>query len=190
MSIGMKRGTVYLESHQKCWEKSAESVMCDIRSALNGLDAAVEHIGSTAIRSIRAKPIVDIAVAVSDYNAVFARNVALEKAGIIFRLDERPEQLLYVKGDFENDTRTHHIHVVLQDSLEWQNYLNFRDYLNVVPTAAREYEAEKERLASLFPNNRESYVEGKCAIVAKLLKEAQAWRHRQQNEQIPRNEYS
>ena len=83
MSIGMKRGTVYLESHQKCWEKSAESVMCDIRSALNGLDAAVEHIGSTAIRSIRAKPIVDIAVAVSDYNAVFARNVALEKAGIL-----------------------------------------------------------------------------------------------------------
>ena len=181
MSIGMKRGAVYLESHQEIWEENARQVIRDIKTALGGVSVAVEHIGSTSIKAIKAKPIIDIAVAVRDYDAVIKKNEELEKAGIIFRFDERPEQLLYVKGDFVADTRTHHIHVVLHNSSEWNNYLNFRDYLNANTTAAKEYEAEKERLALLFPDNREAYVEGKVAVVSKLLAEAQRWKEERES---------
>jgi GNAT superfamily N-acetyltransferase len=83
---------------------------------------------------------------------------------------------LYVKGDFEKDTRTHHIHVVLKTSKEWKNYLNFRDYLNATPNAAREYEAVKEKLEAMYPDNREKYTAGKSEIIAKLLEEAEKWR--------------
>ena len=61
----------------------------------------IQHIGSTSINSIKAKPIINIAVAVNDYDEVIARNDKLAKYDIVFRFDERPEQLLYVKGDFE-----------------------------------------------------------------------------------------
>ena len=51
MSIGMKRGTVYLEDHQSSWEESAKTVIADIQTALTGLDADVQHIGSTVKNS-------------------------------------------------------------------------------------------------------------------------------------------
>ncbi len=178
MSIGMKRGTVYLEEHQKIWEDNAKQTICEIQDLLVGIGADVEHVGSTSIKSIKAKPIIDIAVGVEEYEEILSRNEQLQKAGIVFRFDERPQQLLYVKGDFEADTRTHHIHVVKKGSKEWKGYLNFRDYLNAKTDAAKEYESVKERLAQLYPNDREAYVEGKAEVVTKLLKEAANWRNR------------
>ncbi len=179
MSIGLKRGTVCIEEHQKTWEDSAEQTIADIQNALDGIDADVQHVGSTSIKSIKAKPIIDIAVGVPDFESVSARNDKLKKACIFpasWGFDDHPEELLYVKGDFEKDTRTHHIHVVLKTSKEWKNYLNFRDYLNATPNAAREYEAVKEKLEAMYPDNREKYTAGKSEIIAKLLEEAEKWR--------------
>lgn len=176
MSIGMKRGTVYLESHQPEWGKIAEETVRMIKSILGDAAVDVQHIGSTSIRHIKAKPIIDIAVGVGDYDAVTAKTGEFEKAEIIFRIDERPEQLLFVKGDFENDTRTHHIHVVLYGSREWNDYLDLRDYLNADKTAAEEYERVKAELAERYPDDRGAYTEGKSEIIASLLKRARAWR--------------
>lgn len=178
MSIGMKRGTVYLEEHQALWEENAKQTIAEIRKVLNIPDIDVQHIGSTSVKSIKAKPIIDIAVGAANYESVLERNSQLEEINVIFRLDERPEQLLYVKGDFEADTRTHHIHVVIKDSKEWNNYLNFRDYLNANQEAANQYEAVKERMAELYPSDRNAYLEGKSEVVAKLLRDAEKWRLR------------
>ena len=97
-------------------------------------------------------------------------------ADIIFRFDERPEQLLFVMGDFEKDTRSHHIHVVLYGSDEWNNYINFRDYLNSNIKAAREYEAVKLKLAEQYPDDRIAYTDGKKDIIDRLLAEARVWK--------------
>lgn len=175
MSIGMKRGTVYLEAHQPAWEQSAAAVIGDLQAALHGLDADIHHVGSTSIKTIKAKPIIDIAVGVSDLDAVIARNPALAAFDIIFRFDERPSHLLYVKGDFDADTRTHHIHIVRKDAQEWHNYLNFRDYLNANAQAAAAYEAVKMQLAAQYPDDRNAYTEGKNAVIARLLHEAEQW---------------
>lgn len=161
MSIGLKRGTVSLEEHQTAWEESAKAVISDIRSALDGLNADVQHIGSTAVKSVKAKPIIDIAVGVSDLNEVIARSEKLAELGIVFRFDERPDRLLYVKGDFEKDTRTHHIHIIPKGSDEWKNYLCFRDYLNENPVTAKEYEALKVKLCEKYGSDRIAYTDAK-----------------------------
>ncbi len=176
MSIGLKRGTVYLSDHQITWAKNAKEAIDELYAELHDLKPDIQHVGSTSIVSIKAKPIIDIAIAVSDFEGIIARNDMLAAYGVIFRLDERPEQLLYVKGDFEADTRTHHIHVVLKNSREWMNYLNFRDYLNANHRAAVEYEAVKEQLAARYPNDRNAYTEGKQEIITRLLLEAEKWR--------------
>ena len=157
----MKRGTVYLEPHQVEWERTAEETIQTLKRILGSVAVDIQHIGSTSIRTISAKPIIDIAVAVNDYELILSKRDVLENADIIFRFDERPEQLLFVMGDFEKDTRSHHIHVVLYGSDEWNNYINFRDYLNSNIKAAREYEAVKLKLAEQYPDDRIAYTDGK-----------------------------
>ena len=176
MSIGMKRGTVYLEPHQEEWERAAEETIQTLKNILGSVAVDIQHIGSTSIRTISAKPIIDIAVAVNDYELVLNKCDELEKAEIVCRFDERPEQLLFVMGDFEKDTRSHHIHVVLYGSDEWNNYINFRDYLNSSIEAAKEYEAVKLRLAEQYPDDRIAYTDGKQEVINKLLEEARVWK--------------
>ncbi len=69
--------------------------------------------------------------------------------------------MLFVMGDFEKDTRTHHIHAVKWDGTEWKNDINFRDYLNCHPDKTMIYYACKKKLALQFPDDRRSYTEGK-----------------------------
>lgn len=176
MSIGMKRGAVYLEEHQPGWEEIAAQTIGNLKRILKDNAVDVQHIGSTSIRSIPARPIIDIAVAVTDYEAVLSKKDILERHQIILRFDERPEQLLFVMGDFEQDTRTHHIHVVLHGSKEWNNYLNFRDYLNTHEAAAKQYAELKQTLAERYPADRAAYTESKSTLIADLLSEARLWR--------------
>ena len=175
----MKRGTVYLEPHQSEWERAAEETIQTLKSILGSVAVDIQHIGSTSIRTISAKPIIDIAVAVNDYELILSKRDELEKAEIVFRFDERPDQLLFVMGDFEKDTRSHHIHVVLYGSDEWNNYINFRDYLNSNIEAAREYETTKLRLAEQYPGDRIAYTDGKQEVIDRLLADARVWKRKQ-----------
>ena len=178
----MKRGTVYLEPHQEAWERASEETISTLKSILGSIAPDIQHIGSTSIRTISAKPIIDIAVAVNDYELILSKRDVLEKADIVFRFDERPDQLLFVMGDFEKDTRSHHVHVVLYGSDEWNNYINFRDYLNSSIEAANEYEAVKIRLAEQYPDDRIAYTDGKQEVINKLLEEARVWKRKQLSE--------
>lgn len=176
MTIGMKRGAVYLEEHRPEWEDIASQTIRDIKRILQNAAVDIQHIGSTSIRSIPAKPIIDLAVAIRDYEAVLQKAELLKREQIIFRFDERPVQLLFVKGDFVQDTRTHHIHVVLHNSKEWSDYITLRDYLNTHDAAAERYAELKIELSKKYPNDRVAYTEGKSDLIAELLAEAAAWK--------------
>ena len=179
MSLGLKRGAVRLEEHRAAWEDVARDTVRMLKEVLGDAACDVQHVGSTSIKTIRAKPIIDIAVAVDDYWAVLRKREELEEKGVVLRLDERPEQLLFVMGDFSQEVRTHHIHVVLSGSDEWKNYLNFRDYLNACPDAAETYEKVKLALAERYALDRGLYTEGKSEVISKLLREAAEWRNNQ-----------
>lgn len=174
--IGLQRGTVELLPHQMIWEETAAKTIELLKSLLKDVAVDVQHVGSTAIRNICAKPIIDIAVGVNDLDSIKPCIGLLEENGIIFRKEDVKEQLLFVIGDFEKEFRTHHIHVVEWNSVAWNNYINFRDYLNSFPECAKEYDALKRKLAADFANNRGSYTAGKQELIDKLLKQAHLWR--------------
>lgn len=176
MELGLKRGTVALEPHNDEWEKSAKETIHVLETILGSDAVAMQHVGSTAIKEIMAKPIIDIAVAVKDFGDVLRHEEALKDAGIIFRGEDVAEQLLFVMGDFKKDTRTHHIHVVKWDEQQWRNYLNFRDYLNANPLAAVQYSKLKEKLAAVYPDNRKAYTEDKRQLIDEILAQAARWR--------------
>ena len=174
--LGLKRGTVQILEHQECWHQLANDAITKIKEILGDAAIDVQHVGSTAICGIHAKPIIDIAVAVHQVDQIKSYIDVLEQAGIIFRKQDVAGQILFVMGDFANDFRTHHIHVVKWNSADWNHYINFRDYLNAFPEKAALYDALKCSLAEQFSENRGSYTSGKHQLIDQLLSEADAWR--------------
>lgn len=176
MSIGLIRGAVSLEPHKDEWEVSAKNVIDTLKNIMKEDVVDAQHIGSTAIKSICAKPIVDIAVGVRSFDRMMKHNDTLQGNGIIYRRQDHPNQHLYVCGDSENNIHTHYIHAVIYGSEEWNNYINMRDYLNAHENEAAEYARLKENLAKQYSEDRIAYTNGKQIFIEKILQKAQEWR--------------
>lgn len=174
MELGLQRGMVAVEPHNPQWEVIAEQTIELLKELLQKVAIDIQHIGSTAVLSIAAKPVIDIVVGVSSFDGILAMNPELESRGFIFRGQDIPDQYLYVCGD--TDSRTHHIHVVIYNSIYWNNYVNMRDYLNCHEEDARAYSELKERLAEEYPEDRNAYTGGKGALIDEILRKAEDWR--------------
>ena len=168
----LKRGTVKLLPYQEEWAENAKNTITLLRNILGDTAIDIQHIGSTAVPHIHAKPIIDIAVGIRKPDDIIPYRETLEKNNFVFRGEDIPGQLLLVVGDFENDIRTHHIHVVMWEKSEWNNYICFRDYLNAFPEKAMLYDECKLKLAMRFPYDRKSYTSGKNELISIFLKEA------------------
>ena len=167
--IGLKKGTVKLVPHQKEWNENAESIIKLLKQLLGDTALDIQHIGSTSVFSIHAKPIIDIAVGVTDFEKIMSYNEQLQKDGIFYRGSDVENQILYVMGDMEKDIRTHHIHVVKWNGTEWRNYIHFRDCLNANENMALQYQRVKEELESKYADNRGLYTKGKKEIIDIIL---------------------
>ena len=136
----------------------------------------IQHVGSTAIPGMIAKPIVDIQVAVDSLPLV--KEIAIEKLktfNYVYWYDNPdPERMFFVKGmpPF-GEKRTHHVHIVEYTSKHWRNKINFRDYLIAHPEVAREYEQLKIHLAKQHTHDRERYTEEKTKFIKEILQKAQ-----------------
>ena len=139
MSLGLKRGTVKLEPHNAEWETCAQNMIAKLKEILKDDIVDAQHIGSTSIKNIFAKPIIDIVIGVTDFDKIMRHNNVLNANGIVYRREDHPEQHLYVCGDMENNIHTHYIHVVIWGKEAWNNYINMRDYLNSDYKTAQEY---------------------------------------------------
>lgn len=178
--LGLKRGAVALCPHEKAWETEAQATMARLRQILGPVAVEMAHVGSTAIPTIQAKPIIDIAVAVDDFDALLAYEKQLRAAGFYYRPNAQAGvrgQLLFASGSYydgSGDLQTHFIHVVRTGSVDWQNYILFRDYLCAHPDAVGEYERLKLALAAKLPTDsgREDYVQGKQSFIRSVLRRA------------------
>ena len=173
--LGLKRGIVELCDHDKAWEQNAAQTIEKLKIIFGNIATDIQHVGSTSIGNIKAKPIIDIAVAVRDMGEVMKLVPALEQSGFMYRQHGIEEDMLFVCGDLNTDIRTHHIHVVKSESKEWHNYINFRNYLNAKPEAAKEYEALKLRLMSEYKTDRQAYTEAKAEFITHIIRKAQVW---------------
>ena len=177
MGLGLRRGTVSVEAHNKEWETIAAKTMDVLRAVLQEVLIDAQHIGSTAIRGICAKPIIDIVIGVSDFDKLLSKNSILHENGFIFRGQDHPGQYLYVCGD--DDIRTHHIHAVIYHSKAWNDYVDMRDYLNCHKEDAENYSKLKESLAKQYAEDRETYTAMKSKMISEILAKAREWRRSQ-----------
>jgi len=130
---------------------------------------AIEHIGSTAIPGIVAKPILDIGIAVDSFEEAAALVPAIVGLGYTYRGEYSiPRRHYFVKGK----PRTHHLHMVEISSEGWRNNLLFRDYLRNHPDTAAAYAQLKQELAISTQGDRVLYTDSKAPFVRQVLEMA------------------
>ena len=178
--LGLKRGTVRLYPHETAWEAEAEHTIIMLQKLLGDDAKEIQHVGSTAVPAICAKPIIDIALAVNSFDDVMKHLPKLQAAGFYYRAQNNISgQKLFACGSFYDgtgDLQTHLIHVVLTDSEQWRDYILFRDYLNQHADTAKAYESLKLSLAEAAPVDagRVKYLQGKKDFIAAVLRKALA----------------
>jgi len=176
MGIGLKRGMVELSEHEPEWINLATEAIERLWRIFESIAKDIQHIGSTAILSIKAKPIIDIAVAVDEFTQIKALIPAMEKEGFVVDYGIRDSDWhgFIVYSDSTRSVDTYHIHIVKYNSAKWQGFLRFRDYMNTNPHVAQKYEACKIKSIekSKNDNGRSAYTDNKNDFIARILKDS------------------
>ena len=154
-------------AHDPRWPAQFEQIASQVRIALGEITAAVEHIGSTAVPGLAAKPIIDLSVVVDTVREVPATVAALDGHG--WRLEG--DGGLAGREAFapRADLPYHHLYVVVRGNRQHLMHTRFRDLLRQDETARTEYAALKHALAPLLKSDRVAYTEGKSALIVELL---------------------
>ncbi len=175
--IGLKRGTVKLVPHNPKWEKLFEKEKQLLKKTFGDTILAIEHIGSTAIPGIPAKPIIDINIGVKSLDVARDMKEEFDRLGYEHRpfvpdktKDDLKWQELYVKGP--EAKRTHYVHVTVFGGDYWKNDLLFRDFLRKNPERAKQYAKLKEQLAEKYADDRATYTENKEQFINETLEMA------------------
>lgn len=168
---GLKPGRVELSEHDQHWSRVFERERDRVKSALGPEALAIEHVGSTSIPGIAAKPIVDIAVAIREFEAFAPHVPTVERLGYIYRGENGiPRRHYFLLGD----PRIVHLHFLEISGPNWRQHLVFRETMRASPKLRRAYEALKRDLAARFPNDREAYTAGKHAFIMEVLEKGMA----------------
>ena len=175
--IGLKRGTVKLVPHNPKWSELFDDEKQLLKNTFGDIIIAIEHIGSTAISGIPAKPIIDMNIGVESLEVARSMKEKFEKLGYEHRpfvpgktKDELKWQELYVKGP--EAKRTHHVHVTVYGNNYWKNDLLFRDYLRKNPVRVKQYGELKEALAQKHADDRGTYTKVKEQFINETLEMA------------------
>lgn len=172
MSLGLKRGTVQVVPYNPAWPQLFQEEKARLETALGSAARGIEHIGSTSVPGLAAKPIIDIIVAVDSLAIYKQFIVPLERLGYEF-MPERifDDRVFFPKGPREN--RTHHLSLVAKNSAGWYEPIRFRDLLIAHPDRHQAYQKLKEELAEQYSNDRASYTKAKAMFIESVLREAQ-----------------
>lgn len=163
---------IIVVDYDKNWPIQYEQEKDKILNVLGGTVENIQHIGSTSVPGLAAKPIIDIAIGLRQLPPSLAQISALEKLGYIYRGEAGiPGRHFFHKGS----PISHHIHIVILGGEVWERHLLFRDFLRTHPEAAEQYEALKRDLAIQFRLNRERYTSSKAPLIEQLLANARTW---------------
>lgn len=172
----LKRDHVNLVPHNPEWPRLAQDEIDKLKSILPvSTIIDIQHIGSTAISGLSAKPILDIQIAVPSLEVMKLIAVPLlQKLGYEYWANNPdPNRMFFVKGmPPYGGQRTHHVHIFEHNSDHWCNKLIFRDYLRSHPDLAKEYEQLKAKLAQEHLHDREKYTDEKLGFVNRILEQA------------------
>ena len=171
--LGLKRGELRLSPYRDEWPVLFESEKTIISSAIGDQTVDIQHVGSTAIVGMPAKPILDIAIAVEDFEKARVCIAPLAALGYTFKGENGiPRRHYFTKGE----PCTHHIHMVEETSDEWAKLMLFRDYLRSDRRVAAEYARLKSALSDRLDGDRKSYQAAKTEFIKETLQKARETR--------------
>ena len=169
---GLRRGEAYLVDHRENWAIAFEKECGDLKLTLSEIALEIEHVGSTAVAGLKAKPIIDIAVAVQSTKLLSEIIPKMDRLGYMFRGDYGANGgCLFVKESAPH-IRTHHLHLVEATDSQWFDYLRFRDRLRCAYDLRENYGKLKSDLSKQYPDDRCSYTAAKDEFIKHVLHNA------------------
>lgn len=168
----MAQSRVEIHEHTTAWAREFATIGNALRKALTNTAIRIDHIGSTSIPGLAAKPIIDIQVSVQALEPMDFR-APIESLGYVWRHDN-PEKTKRYFRERPGNRRTH-VHVRRAGSWHEQYALLFRDYMRVHPDACEQYEQVKRRLAAEYLTDMPSYTESKAPIFWEIIQKADRW---------------
>ena len=166
----MRTKKVVVLPYDRIWKSDFEEIKRDIEGAIGDLIVGIEHVGSTSVEGMSAKPIIDIDVIIQDYTAFDAVVRRLESIGYIHEGDLGIKDREAFKYSNKPHLRQHHLYVCPHQSEALHRHITIRDFLANNPEAVKKYSAVKEKAAQLFPDNIEKYIACKSPCIEELYR--------------------
>ena len=168
-SIGLQRGTVKVVPYQHQWAEEFAKEKERILATCGDQIVAIEHIGSTAVPGLAAKPIIDMAAGLRRFQDADTLIKPLAALGYQF-YKHFQHQLLFCKGP--EARRTHYLHVMRYRGAKWQSDQLFRNYLRTHPREVERYANLKAKLARQYPEDRDRYTQSKDHYIKSVVAKA------------------
>jgi len=167
---GREPFTPVISGYDPRWPARFAELEARIRAALGNAALAVEHIGSTSVPGLAAKPIIDVLVVVADIGDEASYVPALVDAGFVLRVREAGHRM------FRTPDRDTHIHVYASGDQAITDYLDLRDWLRRDESDRALYAGVKHDLARRAWSDMNHYAEAKSDVIQQVLGRARAWR--------------
>ena len=166
--MALKRGIVELENYNEKWKKEYEKERDLLKSVLGDKIIEIEHVGSTSIVGLKAKPVIDILIAINSLDEI----EEIEQLLIEYDYSNRGHQgvedrYFFAKGP--EDARSHYIHFVEKDNNTYINLLWFKRHLLKHPEYIEKYCELKQELASQYSEDRKKYTAGKSNFITEVI---------------------
>ena len=151
--------------YDEAWKKDFEDIKAELLTVLEGLVLRIEHVGSTSVPGLAAKPIIDIDIGIDGADSFEKVKAALGTIGYQHEGDLGIPGREAFKYEGKEHLRKHHLYVCSEDAEELKRHTSFRDYLLSHPEALKEYGRIKEEGARLYPYDIDKYIEPKSSFI-------------------------
>lgn len=167
--MALKRGIVELESYNEEWSKEYKREEELLKKVLGDKIKEIHHVGSTSIKGLKAKPVIDILIVIDSLDSISV----IEKLLKPYDYENRGQQgisdrYFFVKGP--EDARTHYVHFVEPKSNTYYNQVYFKKYLIEHPEYIKKYCDLKQDLAEKYADERPKYTKGKNDFIAEVIR--------------------
>ena len=167
----MKTKNIVVLPYDEKWIDDFIKIKAELEEIISDLIIGVEHVGSTSVRGLSAKPIIDIDLVIKDYSIFDEVVRRLASIGYIYEGNLGIEGREAFRYDNKPHLQEHHVYVCSAQSRELHRHITFRNYLRTHPEAVEKYSKIKLAAAKLYPNDIEKYLEHKSSVIGEIYKQ-------------------
>jgi len=164
----MRTKRVVVLPYEEAWRTAFEEIKSEIEAEIGDLILGIEHVGSTSVEGMSAKPCIDMDVIIKDYSVFDEVVRKLRAVGYIHEGDLGIKDREAFQYTDKPHLMTHHLYVCPLYSEELRRHITFRDFLRHNPEAVQKYSIVKEKAAELFPEDIDKYMECKAPCIEEL----------------------